>query len=119
MEVEFSLEKFAEDLDAVIAAAGFDRFVLFGMGGVGGAISTIYAARHSEQISQLILHGSHARGKMAGNPTPAQQDEAQARLKVYELGWPNETRVTASSLHRFTYRTRHPSNSARTTTCCA
>jgi pimeloyl-ACP methyl ester carboxylesterase/DNA-binding CsgD family transcriptional regulator len=89
--VEFSLEKFAEDLDAVIAAAGFERFVLFGMGGVGGAISTIYAARHSERISQLILHGSYARGKMAGNPTPAQRDEAQARLKVYELGWPNET----------------------------
>jgi pimeloyl-ACP methyl ester carboxylesterase len=31
--VQFSFDKYAEDLDAVIAAAGLDRFVLLGMSG--------------------------------------------------------------------------------------
>jgi pimeloyl-ACP methyl ester carboxylesterase len=34
--VQFSFERFAEDLDGVVAASGVDRFVLFGMGGGGG-----------------------------------------------------------------------------------
>ena len=61
--VEFSLEKFAEDLDAVITAAEFERFVLFGMGGVGGAISTSTPPAIRGESDQLILHGSYARGE--------------------------------------------------------
>ena len=29
--------------------------------------------------------------RIAGSPTPQQMQEAQARLKVIELGWPNDT----------------------------
>src|SRR5262245_34321598 len=41
--VQFSSDKFAEDLDAVIAATGVDRFVLCGMTGTGSGIAMRYA----------------------------------------------------------------------------
>jgi pimeloyl-ACP methyl ester carboxylesterase/DNA-binding CsgD family transcriptional regulator len=88
--VEFSFEKFVEDLEAVIEAAGVERFVLFGMGGGGSGISMAYALRHPERVTRLVLYASQTRGPIARNPTSESVKEAEARLKVYELGWPNE-----------------------------
>ena len=88
--VQFSFAGFAEDLDAVIAASGVDRFVLFAMGGAGGAIAMRYAVRHPNRVTHLVLYGCNTRGALGDAPTAEQEAEAQARLKVYELGWPNE-----------------------------
>jgi pimeloyl-ACP methyl ester carboxylesterase/DNA-binding CsgD family transcriptional regulator len=87
---QFSFDKYAEDLDAVIAAAGVDRFVLFGMGGTGSGIAMSYAVRHPERVTHLVLYGCNTRGPLGDSPTAEQEAEAQARLKVMELGWPNE-----------------------------
>lgn len=89
-QVEFSFERFVEDLEAVIEAAGLEQFVLFGIA-AGAAIGTAYAVRHPERVSRLILYAGYVRNKLAGNPTPQDLEEAQARLKMMELGWPNET----------------------------
>ena len=88
--VRFSFAGFAEDLDAVIAASGVDRFVLFAMGGAGGAIAMRYAVRHPSRVTHLVLYGCNMRGDLADAPSAEQEVEAQARLKVYELGWQNE-----------------------------
>ena len=88
--VQFSFAGFAEDLDAVIAASGIDRFVLFAMGGAGSAIAMRYAVRHPNRVTHLVLYGCNMRGDLGGAPTAEQEAKAQARLKVYELGWPNE-----------------------------
>jgi len=88
--VQFSLGRFAEDLDAVIVASGVDRFVLFGMGGGGGGIAMSYAVRHPGRVSHLVLYGCNTRGPLGDKPTAEQEAEAKARLKVIELGWPNE-----------------------------
>jgi pimeloyl-ACP methyl ester carboxylesterase/DNA-binding CsgD family transcriptional regulator len=88
--VQFSFDRYAEDLEAVIAAAGLDRFVLFGMSGSGGAVSMTYAVRHPERVTHLVLFGCNTRGPLGDNPTAEQEAEAHARLKVFELGWPNE-----------------------------
>ena len=88
--VQFSFDKYAEDLDAVIAASGVDRFALFGMGGTGSAIAISYAVRHPGRVTHLILHGCNMRGPLGDSPTAEQEADAQARLKVIELGWPNE-----------------------------
>jgi pimeloyl-ACP methyl ester carboxylesterase/DNA-binding CsgD family transcriptional regulator len=88
--VEFCFERFVEDLEAVIAAAGFEQFVLFGIA-AGAAIGMTYAVRHPEQVSRLVVYAGYVRNKLAGSPTPQEADEAQARLKVMELGWPNVT----------------------------
>ena len=88
--VEFSFEKFVEDLEAVIDAAGLDQFVLFGIA-VGATTCISYAVRHPERVSRLVLYAGFVRNKLAGSPTPHEVEETQARLKVMELGWPNDT----------------------------
>jgi pimeloyl-ACP methyl ester carboxylesterase/DNA-binding CsgD family transcriptional regulator len=88
--VHFSMDKFAEDLEVVIAASGVDPFVLFGMAGGGSAIAMSYAVRHPARVAHLVLYGCNTRGPLGDNPTSDQEAEAQARLKVIELGWPNE-----------------------------
>ena len=87
--VEFSLEKFVEDLEAVLAAAGLERFALLGFG-VGSVIGMTYSVRHPERVGRLVLYASFVRNKLAGSPTPQEVEEAQARLKMMELGWPND-----------------------------
>ena len=89
-QVEFSHEKFVEDLEAVIEAAELDQFVLFGIA-AGAAAGMTYAVRHPEKVSRLVLYSSYARNRLAGDPTLQEVEEAQARLKVIELGWPNST----------------------------
>ena len=88
--VTFASDRYAEDLDAVIKAAGINGYTLFGMAGAGSAATIWHAATYPEQVTRLIVCGSHAHGRMARNPTPEQIAETRTRLKVYELGWPNE-----------------------------
>ncbi|HZM44380.1 MAG TPA: alpha/beta fold hydrolase [Burkholderiales bacterium] len=91
-QVEFSFDKFVEDLEAVIGAARLEQFVLFGIA-AGAAAGMAYAVRYPKRISRLVLYASYARNRLAGNPTPQDVEESQARLKVIELGWPNDTRA--------------------------
>ncbi len=63
---DFSFESRIADLEAVVEAAGFDRFALLGMA-QGGPVSIAYAHRHPERVSRLILHGSGA-ATLDGSP---------------------------------------------------
>jgi pimeloyl-ACP methyl ester carboxylesterase/DNA-binding CsgD family transcriptional regulator len=90
-DIELSMDKLVEDLESVVGAAGFERFVLFGMSGGGSGVAVNYAVRHPDRVSQLILHGALTKGRWAGSPTPALVQEGEARLKVYELGWAGES----------------------------
>jgi pimeloyl-ACP methyl ester carboxylesterase/DNA-binding CsgD family transcriptional regulator len=87
--VEFSFERFIEDLEAVIEAAGLTQFALFGTA-VGAAIGTAYAVRHPERVSHLALYASFVRNKLAGSPTPQEVAEAEARIRMLEVGWPDD-----------------------------
>jgi class 3 adenylate cyclase/pimeloyl-ACP methyl ester carboxylesterase len=58
---DFSLEAEVRDLEAVVAAAGFDRFALLGQFHMG-PVAIDFAAVHPEKISRLILYGTYARG---------------------------------------------------------
>lgn len=84
--IVFSFEKYVEDLEAVVDAAGYEQFVLFGFAG-GGAIAVAYAARHPERVSQLVLYGSFIRGRFARSTTPEQLEEEQTLLRLMEMGW--------------------------------
>ena len=84
--IVFSFEKYVEDLEAVVDAAGHEQFVLFGFAG-GGAIAVAYAARHPERVSQLVLYGSFVRGRFARSTTPEQLEEEQTLLRLMEMGW--------------------------------
>ncbi len=60
---DVSLDTWVADLEAVVAAAGLDRFALLGLS-QGGAVAIVYAARHPERVTQLVLYGAYARGRM-------------------------------------------------------
>jgi pimeloyl-ACP methyl ester carboxylesterase/DNA-binding CsgD family transcriptional regulator len=83
---DISFEAWVRDLEAVVDAAGLERFALFGHS-QGGAIAVEYAVRHPERVSHLILLGSYARGAMKREPSPQRMDELQAQLKLIEVGW--------------------------------
>jgi len=81
-----SMEGWIEDLEAVVADFGIERFPLFGMS-QGAAIAVNYAARHPEKVSHLVLYGSCARGLLKRDPPAKVVEAAQAMLKAAEMGW--------------------------------
>jgi pimeloyl-ACP methyl ester carboxylesterase/DNA-binding CsgD family transcriptional regulator len=80
---DFAFESRIADLEAVVEAAGFDRFALLGMA-QGGPVSIAYAHRHPERVSRLILHGSGA-ATLDGSPDSARLDDTFTRM--IEVGW--------------------------------
>jgi pimeloyl-ACP methyl ester carboxylesterase/DNA-binding CsgD family transcriptional regulator len=83
---EISFEANVADLEAVVDAAGLERFALFGIS-QGAAISIAYAARHPDRVTQIVIYGGYARGFAKRNPTPEQVREARALLELVDLGW--------------------------------
>ncbi|MEP6739232.1 MAG: alpha/beta fold hydrolase [Caldimonas sp.] len=83
---EVTIEGLVADLECVVDKAGLDRFALLGMS-QGGAISIVYAARHPERVSHLVLCGAFARGPLRRSPTPQQVEATEAMIKLVELGW--------------------------------
>lgn len=84
-----SLESHQLDLEAVVDASRLDRFALYGAS-QGAAIAVEYAARHPARVSQLILYGGYLHGARKRDPSPAAIEEADAMLKLVQLGWGRE-----------------------------
>ena len=74
------------DLEAVVAAARLDKFILYGAS-QGAAIAIEFAARNPGRVSHLILNGAYLRGALRRDASPDAVAEAQALLKLVELGW--------------------------------
>jgi pimeloyl-ACP methyl ester carboxylesterase/DNA-binding CsgD family transcriptional regulator len=83
---DVTLDRVVRDMEAVVDAAGLERFSLLGIS-LGGAISIAYAARHPERVTHLVLCGAWARGTLCRNPTPAQVAAFEAMVKLIEVGW--------------------------------
>ncbi|ODV08267.1 MAG: helix-turn-helix transcriptional regulator [Rubrivivax sp. SCN 70-15] len=81
-----TLDALVSDLEAAVDAAGLEHFALMGMS-QGGAVSAVYAARHPERVSHLVLCGAFARGRLRRTITPEQVQAHEAMLKLVELGW--------------------------------
>jgi pimeloyl-ACP methyl ester carboxylesterase/DNA-binding CsgD family transcriptional regulator len=86
---DFSLQRQIEDLEAVVDAAKCERFALLGLW-TGGAIALNYAVRHPQRVTHLVLHACGTRGRLARDPGLEQIEEAEAQLKLIEVGWANE-----------------------------
>jgi pimeloyl-ACP methyl ester carboxylesterase/DNA-binding CsgD family transcriptional regulator len=79
-----SLDAHVADLEVVVNAAGLERFALLGIS-QGGAIATEYALRHPERVSQLVLYGAFARGRLHRDDEASRQHRALNDLVL--LGW--------------------------------
>lgn len=86
---DLSLDAWVADLEAVVDAAGVERFPLFAHS-QGGAIGIAYAARHPERVSHLILLGGWGRHVMKRNLTPVQIEEMRTLVKLAGFGWGRE-----------------------------
>ncbi len=89
---DFSLGAWVSDLEAVVDAAGLERFPLLGMS-QGGPVAIAYAVRHPERVSHLILYGTYARG-WARRDLPSEQiAEYEAMITLTEQGWGRDVPV--------------------------
>lgn len=86
---DLSLEAAVADLEAVVDAAGIEKFALLGCS-QGSAISIAYAAAHPDRVERLILYGGYARGPMKRNPSPEQIEEGKMLVDLIRLGWGRE-----------------------------
>ena len=86
---DLSFDANLRDLEAVADAAGFKRFILLGCC-QGSGLAIAYAARHPERVSNLVLYGAFARGRLRRNPSARDLEEADMMLKLVELGWGRE-----------------------------
>jgi predicted ATPase/serine/threonine protein kinase/DNA-binding SARP family transcriptional activator/alpha-beta hydrolase superfamily lysophospholipase len=86
---DISFEAWVRDLEAVVDAAGVERFPLIGIS-KGGSIAIAYAARHPERVSHLILYGAYARGRLIRNVEPQQAEEAELLTNLIRIGWGRE-----------------------------
>ena len=88
--IEFSWKHYNDDLEAVVAAAGLERFDLIATSASSCAVAISYAARHAAQVGHLVLCGSATRGILARAVSTDQFAEAETRLRAVELGWQKE-----------------------------
>ncbi|NVE94939.1 alpha/beta hydrolase [Altererythrobacter lutimaris] len=82
---EISFDKFVEDLEQVVDAAGLDRFPLLGIS-QGAAVSIRFAALYPERVSKLVLFGAYDQG-WRFDATPEQVREREAVMVLTETGW--------------------------------
>jgi len=81
---EFSLETWVADLETVVAAAGVERFALLGVS-QGAAVALVYAARHPERLTHLVLYGAYGRGRSWRGPE--EQRHGEAMIAAIRAGW--------------------------------
>ncbi len=89
---DLSFDRWVEDLEAVIDAAGIDEPVaLLGMS-QGAATALAFAAKHPEKVSRIIVYGGYAQGWRArGDAESAKFSDAI--VEVVSQGWALENPV--------------------------
>jgi pimeloyl-ACP methyl ester carboxylesterase/DNA-binding CsgD family transcriptional regulator len=80
---DFSFEARLNDLEAVVDAAGLERFALLGMA-QGGPVAVAYAHRHPERVSRLALLASYV-ATVDGDSETLLMEETFT--KMIEVGW--------------------------------
>ena len=83
---DLSFEGWVRDLEAVVEAAGLERFPLLAMS-QAGTVAVTYAHRHPEKVSRLVIHGGYARGWLNRDLTEKQREEEEVFVNTLRLGW--------------------------------
>jgi len=84
------IDSWVADLEAVVDAAGIDRFVLFGIC-QGAAIAAAFAARHPDRVRRLVLYGSYVEGALVRGTGSAAAREAEMLGELIGTGWGRST----------------------------
>jgi pimeloyl-ACP methyl ester carboxylesterase/DNA-binding winged helix-turn-helix (wHTH) protein len=81
-----TLDDAVADLEAVVAAAGLERFALLGASG-GSPIAIRFAVRHPQRVSHLVLLGAFARGALRRGKHSIPSENWDAMMRLLEDGW--------------------------------
>jgi len=84
---DLSFEAWVRDLEAVVDAAGLQRFPLLGLS-QSGPVAIAYAMRHPERVSHLVLYASFALGRLLRSQQ--EREEGELMIRLAELGWGKE-----------------------------
>ena len=79
---DFSIDANVRDLEAVVDALGVERVAVFGVS-QGGPTAIMYAARHPDRVSHLIIYGAAVR-------PPWPEDQRETMLSLIKQGWGSE-----------------------------
>jgi len=123
-----SLEAWVSDLEAVVEAAGLDRFPLLGIS-QGAPVAIRYAARHPGRVTRLVLYGGYAQGRLHRQETVERVRRHELDLELVRLGWgsdtdafrqtftsqfmPDASREVWEAFNRLQRQTSSPENAAR------
>jgi pimeloyl-ACP methyl ester carboxylesterase/DNA-binding CsgD family transcriptional regulator len=88
---DVSLEAHVRDLEAVADHAGYERFALLGLS-QGGPVSILYARRHPERVTRLVLNGTYARGRRRRGSAHAERT-ANLLTEIISEGWADNNRA--------------------------
>jgi pimeloyl-ACP methyl ester carboxylesterase len=84
-----TLEERADDIRAVMDAAGSARAAIFGRS-EGGSMAAVFAAMHPERVRCLVIWGCQARFTTAPDyPWGMTREEYERRLMELERDWPS------------------------------
>lgn len=83
---DLSLEAWVRDVETVADELELERFPLLGIS-QGAAVSIVYAARHPERVSHLVLYGGFARGRGKRPQTQEQKELNEAIITLARHGW--------------------------------
>ncbi len=83
---DLSFASWVRDLEAVVEAAGAERFALLGIS-QGGPVAIEYAVRHPGRVTHLILYGTYARGFARRGASQEELEQRQAMLTLTQHGW--------------------------------
>ena len=127
--LDLSVETYVADLEAVVDAAGLERFALWGATTAGSITAISYAARHPHRVSHLVLSAPNARGHLRAQLPREEQERYLAFVKLIELGWnddnpafrqllstrmfPHATPAQAAELDRLCRNSASPAHVAR------
>lgn len=81
-----SFDSWVTDLETVVDEAGLDRFPLLGIS-QGAAVAIVYAARHPDRVTRLVLYGGYAQGQLTRATSDAHRRMQQLQVDLVHLGW--------------------------------
>lgn len=90
--LENTFATWVSDLEAVVEAAGFDRFAMIGIS-QGGPVAIDYVVRHPGRVSSLVLYGTYARGWKMRGQSATDIAEREAMITLSEAGWGRDVPV--------------------------